>query len=234
MNDKPANTTDGHSVSPARTGRESRPVEGALQLLALKWCPPVLFTLGAAGPLRFSELKAKLEGIPDNSLTRTLDRMREAGVLDQEVISRTPRKVEYALSDAGNALLPVLDDLEQWAEAHLIRGKPTVLVADQHRRLIDLYTEWLEPEYDVEPAPDWASLETGLDANPDAAVVDPTFPGLDREEDVHRINQQVPTVIAVADPSECPDAKIPADAVVKKPLQAPELTSAVRAALRSE
>ena len=213
---------------------DGRAVQDALDLLGLKWSAPILRTLAAEGPLRYSEIQTELEEISDNSLTRTLDRMRETGVLDLRLLSRSPRVVEYELSDAGRELVTVLEEVERWANTHLEDGAPTVVVADRHRRLLELYTTWLEPAFNVVPAPDWDAFVVTLEEDPDAVVIDPDLPGLDPEVDMVHIHERLPTVVVIGDLRGQDTSDIPADVIVQKPLQAPELTEAVTTVIEAD
>ncbi len=81
---------------------------------------------------RFDALKTSL-GIATNVLTLRLKRLTDAGILERRAYQEHPPRFEYALTDKGRELYPVLIGLLQWGDRHL-RGAdeppPRVLIHD--------------------------------------------------------------------------------------------------------
>ena len=65
-------------------------------------------------PWRFNELKKSLEGISQKVLTDSLRSMEEDGLITRTVYPEVPPRVEYALSDLGETMRPILDAMQQW------------------------------------------------------------------------------------------------------------------------
>jgi len=65
-------------------------------------------------PWRFNELKKDLTGISQKVLTDSLRAMEADGIVDRTVYAEVPPRVEYALSDLGETLRPILDAMEAW------------------------------------------------------------------------------------------------------------------------
>ena len=91
---------------------ETCPVVEALDRIGSKWRLVVLHDL-AAGEKRFNELK-RSTGASSRTLSRVLDDLGEAGLVDRRVEER-PLATYYRLTESGNALCPVFDALEQWS-----------------------------------------------------------------------------------------------------------------------
>lgn len=65
-------------------------------------------------PWRFNELKKSLEGISQKVLTDSLRTMEEDGLITRTVYPEVPPRVEYALSDLGETMRPILDAMQEW------------------------------------------------------------------------------------------------------------------------
>ena len=65
-------------------------------------------------PWRFNELKKSLEGISQKVLTDSLRSMEEDGLITRTVYPEVPPRVEYALSDLGETMRPILNAMQEW------------------------------------------------------------------------------------------------------------------------
>ncbi len=65
-------------------------------------------------PWRFNELKKSLEGISQKVLTDSLRSMEDDGIITRTVYAEVPPRVEYALSDVGESMRPILDAMKEW------------------------------------------------------------------------------------------------------------------------
>jgi DNA-binding HxlR family transcriptional regulator len=73
----------------------------------------ILYWLGK-GPMRFNELRRANAGISQQMLTRELRALEQAGVVARTVYAQVPPRVDYALTEAGERLMPHIDALGQW------------------------------------------------------------------------------------------------------------------------
>jgi DNA-binding HxlR family transcriptional regulator len=90
-------------------------VEQALRILEGRWKLLILFHLFGGKLLRFSELERAIPAISQKMLIQQLRQMEKDGIVRRIVHHQVPPKVEYGLTDWGQALCPALDALLQWA-----------------------------------------------------------------------------------------------------------------------
>lgn len=90
----------------------------AFDLLGKRWTGVVLGTL-SSGPAGFRALSRAVEGISDSMLSDRLSALCNVGLVSRNVNEGPPISVAYALTDAGRALLPALEQIGRWAEEHL-------------------------------------------------------------------------------------------------------------------
>lgn len=84
----------------------------AVELLGKRWTGLILKVL-LAGPQRFSEIADQIEGVSDRMLS---ERLKEAeGVIERRVFPKTPVRIEYRLTEKGQALDAVLDAIAIWS-----------------------------------------------------------------------------------------------------------------------
>ena len=93
----------------------ARDVEQALKVLEGRWKLLILFHLFGGKILRFSELERAIPAISQKMLIQQLRQMENDGMVRRIVHHQVPPKVEYALTDWGQALCPALDALLKWA-----------------------------------------------------------------------------------------------------------------------
>lgn len=65
-------------------------------------------------PWRFNELKKDLDDISQKVLTDSLRSMEEDGIITRTVYPEVPPRVEYALSDVGESMRPILTAMQEW------------------------------------------------------------------------------------------------------------------------
>jgi DNA-binding HxlR family transcriptional regulator len=94
------------------------PSRNVLEMLASKWTALIVPAL-RGGPLRFGELRRRLDGITQKSLTQSLRLLERDGLITRTQYPTIPPKVEYALSDLGYRACDLLEGLRQWAEHNL-------------------------------------------------------------------------------------------------------------------
>lgn len=89
------------------------PVAITVQMIGSKWKLLIMRNL-LTRPWRFNELKRDLEGISQKVLTDSLRSMEDDGIITRTVYPEVPPRVEYALSELGESMRPIMDAMEQW------------------------------------------------------------------------------------------------------------------------
>ncbi len=89
--------------------------ELALRVIQGRWKLLILREL-IDGVRRFSDLQRALDGVSQKVLTAQLRELEADGVLRRTVFPEVPPRVEYALTDLGMELIPVLEGLHAWGE----------------------------------------------------------------------------------------------------------------------
>ena len=89
------------------------PVATTVQLIGSKWKLLILRNLRQR-PWRFNELMRDLDGISQKVLTESLRSMEADGIVTRTVFDEKPPHVEYALSELGETMTPVIDAMEKW------------------------------------------------------------------------------------------------------------------------
>ncbi len=81
-----------------------------------KWKTVILFHL-IEKPLRYNQLKKKIQGVTERTLSLQLKKLEEDGVINRTVYTqKPPLKVEYALTDFGKTLIPLLKAIADWGD----------------------------------------------------------------------------------------------------------------------
>lgn len=93
------------------------PVATTAQLVGSKWKLLILRNL-LQRPWRFNELRKSLEGISQKVLTDSLRSMEDDGIITRTVYPEVPPRVEYALSELGESMRPIITAMEQWGSAY--------------------------------------------------------------------------------------------------------------------
>lgn len=89
------------------------PVATTVSLIGSKWKLLIMRNL-LVRPWRFNELKKNLDGISQKVLTDSLRSMEEDGIIIRTVYPEVPPRVEYALSEVGESMRPILTAMQEW------------------------------------------------------------------------------------------------------------------------
>ena len=89
------------------------PVATTVQLIGSKWKLLILRNL-LVRPWRFNELRKGLDGISQKVLTDSLRSMEEDGLITRTVYPEVPPRVEYALSELGESMRPIIKSMEDF------------------------------------------------------------------------------------------------------------------------
>ncbi len=111
----------GGDLTPASAARG---VEDALKILEGRWKLVILFHLFGGKVLRFSDLERAIPAISQKMLVQQLRQLEADGIVRRIVHHQVPPKVEYCLTDWGQALCPALDALLTWASLRAGMSEP--------------------------------------------------------------------------------------------------------------
>jgi len=100
--------------------RQNCPVRAALDVLTGRWKPSILWEIKDR-TRRFSDLQYTLSGISAQALTVQLRQLETDGIVERTIYPEIPPRVEYRLTDHGQSLAAVMDELENWGTKHLER-----------------------------------------------------------------------------------------------------------------
>ena len=90
------------------------PAERATYFFGGKWKIRSLFNLFNKKKVRFGELKRTLSKVTQQMLSKQLKELEQDGLVNREVKSVMPPKVEYSLTSFGLSLIPILKSLSNW------------------------------------------------------------------------------------------------------------------------
>ena len=93
------------------------PFEYALQIFGGKWKSRIICLLHNMGPLRFNRISDEMGRIGDSVLAAALQELQENGIVSRAVYGEVPPRVEYALTERGESLIPVLRGICFWAQS---------------------------------------------------------------------------------------------------------------------
>jgi DNA-binding HxlR family transcriptional regulator len=94
-------------------------IQVAYKVLSGKWRLIIIWHLCDGKPQRFGEIKKNIPGITQHMLTTTLRDLEQEGLIKREVFPEVPPRVEYSVTDYGQALRPVLTVLHDWGGQHM-------------------------------------------------------------------------------------------------------------------
>ena len=104
---------------------EKCPLHYAMSIIGGKWKVQIVCALTNAGSLRYNALRQKLDGISNTVLASSLREMEADGLVVRTVYPEVPVRVEYSPTDDCRALLPIQEQLSDWAEARMAAAQPS-------------------------------------------------------------------------------------------------------------
>lgn len=100
------------------------PVCRTAEVVCGKWTLLVIRDL-AEGSSRFCELERSLEGISPRTLSLRLRALEEEGIVERHTFPEVPPRVEYALTEKGEALVPLVEDMRRYGTRWLFEEEET-------------------------------------------------------------------------------------------------------------
>ena len=97
-------------------------VAACASVIGAKWTALLVHDL-SEGPRRFSELEHSCSGISPRTLSERLRLLEQEGIVVRHSYSETPPRVEYELTDKGEALLPIIDAMREFGHEWLPCGR---------------------------------------------------------------------------------------------------------------
>lgn len=110
------------------------PIRDILDRFGDKWSILVIILLGQEGTLRFNQLNNMIEDISQKMLTVTLRTLEADALVTRKVYAEIPPRVEYSLTPMGRELLPLIDNLTQWA----LKNMTTILESRENSEMATL------------------------------------------------------------------------------------------------
>ncbi len=94
------------------------PTREVLNRIGDKWTVLIVGTL-SDGPLRYSQIAERVDGVSQKMLTQTLRSMERDGMVRRTIFPQIPPRVEYELTQLGDTLREPLKVLENWAMGNM-------------------------------------------------------------------------------------------------------------------
>lgn len=97
-------------------------VDLAMKIIGGKWKPNILWFLHLENVLRYGQLKKRLGKITPKILTQQLRELEECDMINRKEYHQIPPKVEYTLTERGQTIVPVLDNIYNWCVKNIMKG----------------------------------------------------------------------------------------------------------------
>lgn len=98
---------------------EKCPLNHAMSVIGGKWKVQIVCALNNKGSLRYNELRRKLDGISNAALANALKELEHDGLVIRTEYLEVPVRVEYSTTELCDRLMPILEQLSDWGEAHM-------------------------------------------------------------------------------------------------------------------
>ena len=94
------------------------PLEYGLDIFGGKWKSRVICVLAEKGTLRYTSIRKEMVDITDAVLSTTLKELMADGMVCRRQFDEIPPRVEYALTEKGRSVVPILQTICRWAHAY--------------------------------------------------------------------------------------------------------------------
>jgi len=93
-------------------------VAACAEIIGAKWTALLVHDL-SEGPRRFSELEHSCARISPRTLSERLRALEDEGIVERRSYAESPPRVEYELTDKGEALLPIIEEMRHFGRSYL-------------------------------------------------------------------------------------------------------------------
>ena len=93
-------------------------IAAAMEIIGNKWTALILRDL-ASGEKRFCSLEKSVGDINPRTLSKRLDELEAHGIIRKQTFAEVPPRVEYTLTEKGEDLIPILQQMAVWGERYL-------------------------------------------------------------------------------------------------------------------
>lgn len=93
-------------------------IKDAMDLLTGKWKIHILGTLMEGRTLGFMDLLREVDGIGTKMLSKELQDLEMNHFVSRTVLDTKPVTVQYALTEHGETLRPIIDEIANWGIAY--------------------------------------------------------------------------------------------------------------------
>jgi DNA-binding HxlR family transcriptional regulator len=87
----------------------------SVEIIGRRWTGAILRAL-LAGLTRFNQISQTVPGLSDRLLSERLRELEAEGIVQRCVTPSTPVRIDYRLTEKGEALMPVIAAIADWAE----------------------------------------------------------------------------------------------------------------------
>ena len=94
-------------------------ITATASLVGKKWHPVIIHRLLEHDELGFNALQSEIEGVSSKVLSESLDDLEEKRMVSRTIVSEKPVRVEYALTELGESLEPVVTSMIDWGNEYL-------------------------------------------------------------------------------------------------------------------
>ncbi|MGI5838710.1 MAG: winged helix-turn-helix transcriptional regulator [bacterium] len=91
------------------------PIEYGLDIFGGKWKARIICVISVNGVMRYNEIRRELSNITDAVLAAMLKEMAADGLVNRKQYNEIPPRVEYALTEKGKSMLPILQSICHWS-----------------------------------------------------------------------------------------------------------------------
>lgn len=98
------------------------PVTATMDIMGGKWKLLILHLINN-DINRFGKMDMMLKGISKQMLTTQLRELERDGIIDRIIYPEIPPRVEYALTERGKSLLPIIDLMKEWGTENILNAK---------------------------------------------------------------------------------------------------------------